>query len=446
MKKVLQVLTILVLSYTSVSAQWVTDSVSMGPGYSNNIFYGMGTGVQKTSPASNWHIAFSMNGKDSASVFANQQGNSTQFFTRVYNINRPITAWDSVTQADTLGSALLYNGDKSWYQGAFNDVPSSSVVDFGWGTYDQFLTHKFLGTRLFIIETGGKFYKFAIDSMNPFTYDWAFRIESLSPSIPTQTAFTLSKANGYNDRIFAYFNIDSGAAYDREPAISTWDFQIVGYPTYIPAGPQSAWRAVQGVLTNRGTAVAKANMIDVDVAQTDYKNIFSPIFAPAPAWINNWENNPYTTIGYDWKTFDLGSFMYLIPDSVSYFISAKNDSVYQLQFLGFGGSMNGNIKFRYRNMGSSPVAVKDYETLGALEIFPNPATTQVNILLNAKENTEARLTVTALNGQVVINQVQKITTGLNALQLNTANLPTGNYVVSLQDETGAVHKKMTVIR
>lgn len=438
MKKILQFIAICLLSTNLVQAQWVTDSVSMGPGYSNNIFYALGNGAQKTSPASNWHLAFSMNALDSASVFANQQGNSTQFFTRVYDINRPISDWANVSYADTLTGDLLFNGADSWYQGALNAIPDPSGFDFGWGTYAPG-SHLFTGTRLFIIETGGNFYKLAIDSMDPFVYDWNFRIEPMSPAIPPFPSYTISRSNGYNDRLFAYFNIDSGAAYDREPDVNTWDFQFIGYPTYIPAGPQSAWRAVTGVLTNRGIPAAKANQIDVDDAMSDYQSWSAP-------WLANWEQNPYTTIGYDWKTFDLGTFSYIVPDSISYFVDAKNDSVYQLQFLEFGGSQNGDVKFRYRNLGPSPVAVQDFEIFGEAKLYPNPASAQTRLMFNASENTTANVIITSMNGQQVTKQVKKINSGLNVFDINTNNLPAGNYIITVQSDRGAMHRKMTVSR
>lgn len=439
MKKVLQVLAVLIIISCTVSAQWVTDSVTMGPGYSNNIFYGMGSGVQKTSSATDWHLAFSMNALDSASVFVNQRGNSTVFDTRVYDVARPISDWANVSYSDTLTGTLLYNGSDSWHQGALNGTPAPSVFDFGWGTYSP-VTHLFTGTRLFIIETGGDFYKLAIDSMNPFDYNWFFRLESLAPSMPPTASFTVSKSNGFNDRLFAYFNIDSGVAHDREPDVNTWDLEFIGYPTYIAAGPQSAWRAVTGVLTNRGTSVAKADMIDVDDAMTAYQGWAAP-------WITDWENNSYTTIGYDWKTFNLGTFSYLVPDSISYFVCGKNDTVYQLQFLEFGGTQNGNIKFRHRNLGvCTPVAVNDISVFGEAVLYPNPSNNQTRLMFNASGNTNATLSIVGMNGQVIFKSVKNVTSGLNVFDINTSNISVGNYVINLQSDRGIMHKKMTVSR
>ena len=329
MKRVLQITAVMILMTGTLSAQWMTDSVSMGPGYSNNIFYAFGSnnGVKKTVSSSDWHIAFSMNALDSASVMANQK-NSLANFVKVYNIHRPISDWTTAGLGDTLTGDLLYNGLEGWYQGAFNQIPNTSAFNYGWGTYN-INTHKIQGDSMFIVQTGNAFYKMAIDSLNPITYDWYIRLERIDLVGMTQT-YTISKSSGYTDRLFAYFNLDSAQAYDREPDVNTWDMEFITYPTYISAGPNSSWRGVTGLLHNRGRAVAEARNIEVDAAQTEYMSIVPT--TSGPAWINGWETSAYTTIGYDWKTFNMGTFQYDIPDSLTYFVAALNDTVYQLQF------------------------------------------------------------------------------------------------------------------
>ncbi len=443
MKKFLQILVVTVLMTGTLSAQWMIDSVSMGSGYANNIFYalGSGNGVQKTVSSSNWHLAFSMNAMDSASVFANQKGGLGDFV-KVFNIHKPISDWGTVTLNDTMTADRLYNGQEGWHQGAFNQIPNSSAFNYGWGTYN-ISTHKIQGDSMFIVQAGSWFYKFAIDSLNPLTYDWYIRVERIDAIGMPQT-YTVSKSSGYQDRLFAYFNLDSAQAYDREPIVSSWDLQFITYPAYIAAGPNSSWRGVTGVLHNRGRAVAEARNIEEDAAQSDYMSIV-PTFS-GPAWINGWETSAYTTIGYDWKIFDMGTFQYIIPDSLTYFVAAQNDTVYQLQFLDFSGGSLGNIKFRYRAMAQNPLSVKDNELFAKASIYPNPAQDQVNFLFNAAKSTEATLTITALNGRTIFKADKKVDAGLNAWQLNTASYAPGHYLITLSNGEGVSTKKMTISR
>lgn len=441
MKKGLQILIALLVITSTASAQWVIDSVSMGAGYSNNIFYSLGSagGIQKTEPSSNWHLAFSMNALDSASVMANQQG-SLADYVKVYNIHRPVSDWANVALSDTATADTLYNGSAGWYQGAFNQINNASAFNYGWGTYN-IVTHKIAGDSLFIVKTGNDFYKLSIDSLNPITYDWYIRLQKMD-LIALPQAYTISRSSGYTNRLFAYFNLDSAQAYDREPDVNSWDFEFIQYPTYIQAGPNTSWRGVTGALHNRGRAVAEARNIEVDAAQADYMAMMPGV--SGPAWINGWESTPYTEIGYDWKVFNMGTFQYDIPDSLSYFVSSVDDTVYQLQFLEFPGGASGNIKFRYRAMGSSPVAVTDYDVFAKASIYPNPASNQVNFLFNASKATEATLQITSMNGQTVYQAAKKVDAGLNAWQINTSNLTAGHYIVTLSNRDGMTYQKMTI--
>ncbi len=441
MKKVFQIVTILCVLSSSISAQWTVDSVSMAPGYSNSVFYALGNGIQQTSPSANWHLAFSLNILDSASVFANHfQGQAA--LVKVFNIHKPISAWTSVSINDTTGADTLYSGNNGWYEGAFNQIPSANIFNFGWGTYDL-ATHVIRGDSMFLLQSGPKFYKFAIDSLDAIPYVWHIRVEEISATATVQS-YTINKSN-FTNRLFAYFNLDSGLALDREPAISSWDFQFLNYPQYLQAGPQSAWRGVTGALVNRGTAVAKAAMVHVDTAMNNYTQMVGGASAPT-WWPANWEKAPYTTIGYDWKNFDYINNVYILPDSLSYFISAKNDTVYQLQFLSFGGGANGDIKFQYRPMGSSPLQVSDLNNLGALSLYPNPAASSTHIMFNAKQNSVANLSITGLNGQRVYQQPYNVQPGLNVMAVDIHNLPAGTYIVQLQDKVSAVSYKLTVTR
>jgi len=47
----------LLLSAGETSAQWVSDSIQMGPAYRNEIFYSLGSGTQGNSPLLDWELA-----------------------------------------------------------------------------------------------------------------------------------------------------------------------------------------------------------------------------------------------------------------------------------------------------------------------------------------------------------------------------------------------------
>ena len=55
---------------SNVMAQnpWVNDSVSMGTGSGNDVYYSMSTGTVKSENNKNWHLAFSMKAGDSSAI------------------------------------------------------------------------------------------------------------------------------------------------------------------------------------------------------------------------------------------------------------------------------------------------------------------------------------------------------------------------------------------
>src|SRR6185295_9775056 len=118
---------------------------------------------------------------------------------------------------------------------------------------------------------------------------------------------------------FVYLNLDNPTSIlDFEPASSAWDLLFTHYFTYIP---YAGVYPVTGVFSNSGVTVAKA--YPVDLSTVYYPNYLSML------------STNLTAIGWDWKSFDMYTFQYSIVDSLIYFIKAKDNYIYSLQFTGF---------------------------------------------------------------------------------------------------------------
>ena len=66
-----------------------------------------------------------------------------------------------------------------------------------------------------------------------------------------------------------------------------------------------------------------------------------------------------------------------------------------------------------------------------LELAPNPSNTQTTLNITLEESQEATITITALNGQLLITAYSgMLNAGLNTIQLETATLNTGIYLVT----------------
>jgi hypothetical protein len=77
--------------------------------------------------------------------------------------------------------------------------------------------------------------------------------------------------------------------------------------------------------------------------------------------------------------------------------------------------------------------VKENEnTIGAFEVFPNPAQNELNLNYTSVLSTEAELSVYNVTGQKVLENKININKGANEMKLNVSNLSAGVYYIQLQ--------------
>ena len=79
-----------------------------------------------------------------------------------------------------------------------------------------------------------------------------------------------------------------------------------------------------------------------------------------------------------------------------------------------------------------------------MSIYPNPATTQMNVRLNATENFDAQLSVKNILGQEVYNDMVNVKAGKNNIDINVADLQSGIYLVNLKSGKSTITKKVMV--
>ena len=88
----------------------LADSISMGAGYADEVFYSLENGVLKTSPRSSWDIAFSTDPM-SSTILVNE-GYGIELYTYPSGDQ---AAWDDVDTTGISDWPLMYNSDTSWY-------------------------------------------------------------------------------------------------------------------------------------------------------------------------------------------------------------------------------------------------------------------------------------------------------------------------------------------
>lgn len=86
-------------------------------------------------------------------------------------------------------------------------------------------------------------------------------------------------------------------------------------------------------------------------------------------------------------------------------------------------------------------------SLSLLVVFPNPASAYLFVRYNTTRQETISITVRDLTGRIVLSQQQASFTGNNGLEINTAGLAEGSYILSLYNTEGrAVNRLFTVVK
>jgi hypothetical protein len=416
MKKLLLVLLSVVVLKGTTTAQWISDSVNMGPNITNDVFYSLGNSTVKTEGSANWILALSTS-MSTAGIWANHSAG-----VRVFRTGKNVSQWNTITLADT-ALEQLFNPDTSWDYGALN-AKSAAVYDYGWGTYNT-VTHNVNGDSIFIVAQGNNFYQIAIDSMKGFTNDYYTRVAPVGSAMFT-APYVFKKAPKYSNSNFIYVKAGPMGLSDttREPANNTWDVLFTKYITKIPDGAGGfVPYPVVGALSNRGTKTAKVTSVPVADLATTYASY------PLNTTINN--------IGYDWKFFN--GTIYTYPADQSYLVQSKDGSLWQMVFNGYSKA-TGVTNFNKRKL-AFPAAINDVNNNAtSFGVYPNPTNGTTLISITSKNKVDATLRIVDMQGKIVSNKNIQVQDGLNAFELNLSHLQAGNYLITLNGAALSANK------
>lgn len=402
MKKIITLLTSISLMI-GASAQVVTDTVSVNSGYVNENYYTLNNENKVPITRSDWDLAFASDGVGFGSSAIRINGGMG---TELYKYSNDTMDWSTL---DTTGFNWslnrLISADTSWSVGAFSNTTPQSGFDLGWGTYST-VTHIVSGDRIFILKlSNGDYKKIVIDKLQSGTYN--FRYADLNGNNFVNTS--ISKSN-YPGKNFGYYSIQNNTALDREPASTSWDLLFTKYVTDLGGG---TYYGVTGVLTNVNVKVAQAYPVNDPYTE--------PYTGQNYGFIIN-------TIGHDWKSFNTTTFQYEIEDSLVYFVEDANQDVYRMVFTGFGGSANGNFIFDKELVGNTTGINDDFNKTEIFDIYPNPATSFVNVTFTSDDN--STLSLHDITGKIVYTKTI-VNSGLNQERIDASNLTKGMYFLSI---------------
>ena len=405
-KSILSLFGLSLLFAGSLQAQQVHDSVSINPGYTHQAFYSLENGLVSTEDNNNWELAFDVSGFGSSIRINGQSG------MKLYSYpNGDTASWASVDTTGMGGWSELYDSDTEWLVGAFDgSANSGNPSDLGWGMYNQ-ITHQVVGDSLYVVQMpGGSFKKLWIERLASGVY--TFRHANLDGTNDVTETVDKSPYSGKN---FVYFSLSNNNVIDREPMSADWDLT---FTRYVGLLPQGVYYGVSGVLSNAGWTVAEASGVDVNNVDHTTQTFESDM----------------NVIGYDWKSFQG---MWVIQDSLTYFLQDQAGNIWQITFTDFGGSSTGKFYFTKEKIIS--VGIGEQLPAGALRLYPNPSEGMVNLSTEISGNWEVN--VFDVSGKVQA-QERFVNQGFVNHQMNLSHLPAGLYFVNVRSEAGQTTSKL----
>ncbi len=205
----------------------VTETLTMGNAYINDIYYSMADGIVSTVPRTNWDIAF-QTGSRSSTILING-GAGMKLYTYP---NGDITSWNSVNTTGIETWKALNNSDTTWSLGAF-ERNALGHPDYGWGIYNS-VNHDVVGDSLFVIQLQDQSYrKLWIKKKASSENKYIFQVANIDGS---GTVLDTVDCNPYITKNFIYYSFSTKNAIDREPAMDAWDFVVTKYIEMIPDG------------------------------------------------------------------------------------------------------------------------------------------------------------------------------------------------------------------
>lgn len=413
MKTVITFFLLLLVLPGPVTAQFL--QAVQGPGYNTAVYFELSSGAANSVEHTAWDIAFNV-GSRSSGILVNEGVSASQTDPQREVKLYASAATDFATADTSQLTERLYNSEASWDDGAFNAAAlPSDPFDFGWGAYDP-ATHIIGGSRVFFLTTrDGAYHKVFVKSLAGGAYTF---IHGPLDGSSVDTV-TIDKAQ-FTGKTLAYFSFENGVL-DLEP--DSWDLLFTRYVTPLPDGEGNILDYnVTGVLQNQGVSVAMLSGVD-------------PETVTAPADENAYADT-LTTIGYEWKSFDLNTFQWAIPDDLVYFVKTP-DSLYRLQFIDFEGSSTGVSTFSLSTEGTTATPVLS-SGINRSRLYPNPAPQQAILEVETSFSAE-NLTLEVIDptGRTLsASRVRALQVGLNQIEIPLLNLPAGHYFVRLSGSTG----------
>ena len=379
-----------------------TDSVVLSGAYANEAYYNMGSGIVQTTPRSTWDIAFRTR-KLSSSILTND-GSGVILYTYPKS---DTSGWATIDTSGLSTWKQMYNDPTNWENGAFSRY-ATGHPDYGWGKYND-VTHNLTGDSLYVIKLrDGSLKKLWIIGKKSAADIYNFRFANLDGTNDQKVSLDL---NAHLSQDFYGFSLQTNEGISFQPVKSSWDILFTKYMSVQPNGTPYP---VVGILSN--DTVSSEKFYPVTLDYSDFG---------AGSW-----DSTRSSIGWDWKKFDNNTFSYKITDSTVYFVKQIKGDIYKMYFAAFAGSSTGLVKFNLSKAAGAGLLDLSVNT-GVLDVYPNPASEKINIVLPEKTKDIITIILSDLSGrQLCANRPEK-TEGLDVYSIDVTGVQPGIYFVTV---------------
>lgn len=449
------------LIITSINAQVISDTITLGSSWANDIFYSIENGGEAgTADNTSWSVGISPASQSSSIII---------------NGGRGVALWevpaDTMSPAefenslDTTGAVYLqwtrnFDEDSSWTADAFsknatgpNPPPPATAtsINFGWGDY-ILSNQQVLGARVYLLQTpNDDFYKVFVESKIQGTTK--FRYASLDHSFDTTMTVV---GNDFSSKSYVYIDMDNHEILDREPARNDWDLlftRIQPDQTLPPPGNSFSRTGALSNTINLSANPGSPNIQGVSVAMVEEFNVNDADYNDAQFSGNR------NVIANRFQFTTMGSFS--VYDTLGFFIQDRNENIYKFWFTGMNGGNPGNfnydipgnsISFNYEKVFDAEEEEEDpnsisnaSENIDFHTIYPNPANDRAHLLFKAKDlKNNLQVSVYSITGKLVESVNVQTQIGLNTISLNTSNYQSGMYIVQIHNGNEVVSQKLIV--
>lgn len=407
MKKIL--LTAFAIATTLCTIAQQTIDVSMGAGYTSEVYYKLDTQTAITFQADSWDVAFLRNDDFNLSVRVNDG-----IDIKVFEVADTPEQYGSVDVSNQNNWVELVNGNTNWEDGAF----MQGSATFGFGEYNPATNHV-EGTIIYVLQyDDGSYRKMIIeDYFGAYTFKYATWDGSTWSSDTTATvANTSNPDNRYN-----YYSLQNNQEVVAEPSEDNWDFVFRKYTSFI--NPPGQNYVVSGALHNPNVTVAQnQETSDADPNGLGYLEEIN-------------------TIGYDWKSF---TGTWNIDSDQKYYVKYDNNTVYRMYFTDFGGSASGDLSFVLQDV-TDLLSFESVSENLSFGMYPNPSLDGTVTIVYENKNTAAAtntIRVYAVNGAQVYKTTTLNNNGFFNQQLDLSFLDSGMYILQFDSGDTTISKKL----